>query len=39
VASVGTKLAVSYMEQLYPVTVASADATAVFDPDNERIRR
>jgi glycine cleavage system aminomethyltransferase T/glycine/D-amino acid oxidase-like deaminating enzyme len=39
VASIGTKLAVSYMEQLYPVTVASADATAVFDPDNERIRR
>ncbi len=39
VASVGTKLAVSYMEQLYPVTVASADATAVFDPGNERIRR
>ncbi len=39
VASVGTKLAVSYMEQLYPVTVGSADATAMFDPDNERIRR
>ncbi|HYJ67214.1 MAG TPA: FAD-dependent oxidoreductase [Nocardioidaceae bacterium] len=38
-ASVGTKLAVSYMEQLYPVTVGSADATAVYDPDNERIRR
>jgi glycine cleavage system aminomethyltransferase T/glycine/D-amino acid oxidase-like deaminating enzyme len=39
VASVGTKLAVSYMEQLYPVTVGSADSTALFDPDNERIRR
>ena len=39
VAKVGTKLAVSYMEQLYPVTVGSADATAMFDPDNERIRR
>jgi glycine cleavage system aminomethyltransferase T/glycine/D-amino acid oxidase-like deaminating enzyme len=39
VASVGTKLSVSYMEQLYPVTVGSADATALFDPGNERIRR
>src|SRR5262245_6950291 len=39
VAKVGTKLSVSYMEQLYPVTVGSADATAMFDPDNERIRR
>ncbi len=37
-ASVGTSLAVSYMEELYPVTVVSADATPVFDPDNERIR-
>jgi glycine cleavage system aminomethyltransferase T len=37
-ARVGNELAVSYMEELYPVTVASADSTAVFDPDNERIR-
>jgi len=37
-ATIGTQLAVSYMEELYPVTVASVDATAVFDPDNERIR-
>ena len=37
-ASVGTSLAVSYMEELYPVTVVSADATAAYDPDNERIR-
>ena len=37
-ASVGTRLAVSYMEELYPVTVVSADATAAFDPDNERVR-
>jgi heterotetrameric sarcosine oxidase gamma subunit len=37
-AAVGTELAVSYMEELYPVTVASADATALLDPDNERIR-
>jgi hypothetical protein len=29
---------VSYMEELYPVTVASSDATPVFDPANERIR-
>ena len=37
-ATVGTELAVSYMEELYPVTVASVDSTALFDPDNERIR-
>ncbi len=37
-AVVGTPLAVSYMEELYPVTVLSADATPVFDPDNERLR-
>jgi glycine cleavage system aminomethyltransferase T/glycine/D-amino acid oxidase-like deaminating enzyme len=38
VATVGTKLAVDYMEERYPVTVGSADATAMFDPDNARIR-
>ncbi len=37
-STIGNQLAVSYMEELYPVTVASADATSVFDPDNERIR-
>jgi glycine cleavage system aminomethyltransferase T/glycine/D-amino acid oxidase-like deaminating enzyme len=37
-AVVGTKLAVDYMEQRYPVTVGSADATGLFDPDNARIR-
>jgi glycine cleavage system aminomethyltransferase T/glycine/D-amino acid oxidase-like deaminating enzyme len=37
-AVVGTKLAVDYMEQRYPVTVGSADATALFDADNARIR-
>ena len=26
------------MEELYPVTVESADSTSVFDPTNERIR-
>ena len=28
----------SYMEELYPVTVGSVDATALLDPRNERIR-
>ncbi len=37
-AKVGNQLAVSYMEELYPVTVAAADATPLFDPENERIR-
>jgi glycine cleavage system aminomethyltransferase T/glycine/D-amino acid oxidase-like deaminating enzyme len=37
-AVVGTGLAVSYMQELYPVTVGSVDATALFDPKNERIR-
>ena len=37
-AVVGTQLAVSYMEELYPVTVAATDATPLFDPENLRIR-
>jgi heterotetrameric sarcosine oxidase gamma subunit len=37
-AVLGNALAVSYMEELYPVTVGSIDATPLFDPDNERIR-
>ncbi len=37
-AVVGNALAVSYMEQLYPVTVAANDATPLFDPTNERTR-
>ena len=37
-AHVGNRLAVSYMEELYPVTVGSADATGLFDPGNERIQ-
>ncbi|HET9015000.1 MAG TPA: glycine cleavage T C-terminal barrel domain-containing protein, partial [Thermomicrobiaceae bacterium] len=37
-ARLGTKLAVSYMEELFPVTVAATDATPLFDPDNARIR-
>jgi heterotetrameric sarcosine oxidase gamma subunit len=37
-AEVGNQLSVSYMEERYPVTVAAADATPLFDPDNERIK-
>ena len=37
-ARIGNELAVSYMEELYPVTVGSVDATALLDPRNERIR-
>jgi glycine cleavage system aminomethyltransferase T len=37
-ATIGNQLAVSYMEELYPVTVGSVDATPLFDPANERIR-
>jgi glycine cleavage system aminomethyltransferase T/glycine/D-amino acid oxidase-like deaminating enzyme len=38
-AQVGTQLSVLYMGERYPVTVASADSTPVFDPDNSRIRQ
>ncbi|MFY9915917.1 MAG: FAD-dependent oxidoreductase [Nocardioidaceae bacterium] len=37
-ATVGNKLKVSYMEELFPVTVAAADATPLFDPTNDRIK-
>ncbi|WP_248580288.1 FAD-dependent oxidoreductase [Nocardioides sp. InS609-2] len=37
-AVLGNQLAVSYMEELYPVTVGSVDATPLLDPTNERIR-
>ena len=37
-AVLGNQLAVSYMEELYPVTVGSVDATPLFDPENERIK-
>ncbi|MBV9920884.1 MAG: FAD-dependent oxidoreductase [Pseudonocardia sp.] len=37
-AVVGNELAVSYMEELYPVTVGSIDATPLFDPNNDRIK-
>jgi hypothetical protein len=34
----GTPLAVEYMGERYPVTVAVAGATPLFDPGNERVR-
>ena len=37
-ARVGEKLLVEYFGEHYPVTVAVAGATALFDPDNLRIR-
>jgi glycine cleavage system aminomethyltransferase T/glycine/D-amino acid oxidase-like deaminating enzyme len=37
-AVVGNALAVSYMEELYPVTVRANDATPLFDPTDERIK-
>ena len=37
-AVVGEQLAVEYLNERYPVTVAVAGATPIFDPDNERIR-
>jgi glycine cleavage system aminomethyltransferase T/glycine/D-amino acid oxidase-like deaminating enzyme len=37
-ARVGEELAVEYMGEQYPVSVASADSTPVFDPDNSRVR-
>ena len=37
-ASVGEQLAVEYMGERYPCTVAIAGSTPIFDPDNSRIR-
>jgi glycine cleavage system aminomethyltransferase T len=37
-AVVGEQLAVEYMGERYPVTVAVADSTPVFDPENARVR-
>jgi glycine cleavage system aminomethyltransferase T len=34
----GTKLAVQYMGERYPVTVAVVGSTPLFDPENTRIR-
>jgi len=38
-AVAGTLLAVEYMGEQYPVTVAVAGSTPLFDPANERVRR
>src|ERR1700722_14788254 len=37
-AVAGTPLTIEYMSELYPVTVAVAGSTPLFDPDNARIR-
>jgi glycine cleavage system aminomethyltransferase T/glycine/D-amino acid oxidase-like deaminating enzyme len=37
-AVVGAELAIEYMGERYPVTVATNDSTPIFDPDNSRIR-
>jgi glycine cleavage system aminomethyltransferase T/glycine/D-amino acid oxidase-like deaminating enzyme len=37
-ANVGEELAVLYMGERYPVTVATTDSTPLFDPDNDRVR-
>ncbi|HEY0388901.1 MAG TPA: FAD-dependent oxidoreductase [Gaiellales bacterium] len=37
-ANVGEQLSVEYLNERYPVTVAIAGSTPIFDPDNERIR-
>jgi glycine cleavage system aminomethyltransferase T len=34
----GEELAVEYMTERFPVTVAVAGSTPIFDPDNSRIR-
>jgi hypothetical protein len=35
---VGQELAVEYMNERYPATVQTNDSTALFDPDNERVK-
>ena len=37
-AEAGRELAVMYMNELFPVTVAVAGSTPMFDPDNERVK-
>ena len=37
-AVVGEQLSVLYMDERHPVTVAVADSTPLFDPENERVR-
>jgi glycine cleavage system aminomethyltransferase T len=38
-ATVGTRLAVEYFGDRYPVTVAATGSTPVFDPGNLRLRQ
>jgi glycine cleavage system aminomethyltransferase T len=37
-ATVGAKLQVDYLGEIYPVTVAVVGSTPLFDPENERVR-
>ena len=37
-ANQGEQLLVQYMGEQYPVTVAVAGSTPIFDPDNSRVR-
>jgi glycine cleavage system aminomethyltransferase T len=37
-ARLDEELLVQYMGEQYPVKVASADSTSVFDPENTRVR-
>jgi glycine cleavage system aminomethyltransferase T len=37
-AVAGRRLAVEYLGEQYPVTVAVAGSAPLFDPDNERVR-
>jgi heterotetrameric sarcosine oxidase gamma subunit len=37
-AAAGTRLAVEYLGEPYPVTVAVAGSTPLFDPENQRVR-
>ena len=37
-AQVGNKLAVEYMAELYPLTVAAAGSKPLFDPDDKRMK-
>ena len=37
-AKLGAALAVQYMGEQYPVTVAAVGSTPLFDPDNSRMK-
>jgi glycine cleavage system aminomethyltransferase T len=37
-AVAGTRLTVEYIGEPYPVTVAVAGSTPLFDPENQRVR-